>query len=73
MTRPTEEAKWNLNMAYSQTRRLIHDDSVPEHIRTLAFGLEFVAHGLTNMAIAQRATYILLEDLKNKLDQRGIR
>ena len=70
--RPTESAKMHLQMAKDMAYKVqISDtDGSLDFRHPLGVSLGSIAFALDDMATGMRATYILLEEIKRKLDRR---
>jgi hypothetical protein len=72
MSRPTELAEYSFRNAQgSFTRGILNTKNDLTAGDTFA-GLQYIAEGLGNLATGLRATYLLLEEVNRKLDQRGV-
>jgi hypothetical protein len=70
MPRPTAEAEYYFNRAQGAfTRGILNTQNDLTATDTFA-GLSNIAQGLANLAVGVRATYMLLEEVNQKLSQR---
>ena len=70
MTKPTEDAKWCFDTAKGPMRNMMmrSDD---RNFAMLATSMVNLLNGPEYMAVAQRATYMKLEDLERRLKAAG--
>ena len=71
-TRPTDRAKDHFSSAESAANFAGHIANIDEtkYKVKLTKALEHLAQGLSEIATGQRATYLLLEEIKRTLNQR---
>jgi hypothetical protein len=69
--RPTEEAKDHFNTAQMLLRMGESDFKSNGAFRVIQRALQSTVAGLSEMATAQRATYILLEEVKELLQRQN--
>lgn len=69
--RPTEEAKGHFNTAQTQLRLGESVFSTNQSLRAIQRAFQSTVAGLNEMATAQRATYILLEEVKELLQRQN--
>jgi hypothetical protein len=70
--RPTESAKMHLDLAKTMAFKIqISDtDNAMDFRHPLGVTLGGIVYALHDIAVAQRATYMLLEKIEKKLDRR---
>ena len=69
MSAPTEQALRNHDSAARQALIVSRDTAAPQDLRDLALSVALMAEGLKHVATGQRATYLLLSEVKQLLQK----